>query len=35
MDPDQTAPTALFVYEALNILVEDKSIHYVITHLKG
>ena len=34
MDPDQTAPTgavcsgsALFVYEALNILVDDKITH--------
>ena len=37
MGPDQTAPTgavcagsALFVYEASNILVDDKNIHFVI-----
>ena len=34
MDPDQTAPTAgftLFVYEASNILVDNKKhIHFVI-----
>ena len=38
MDPDQTAPTGavrsgstMFVYEASNILVETKTIHFVIT----
>ena len=37
MDPDETAPTGeirsgstLFVYEASNILVDDKNIHFVI-----
>ena len=42
MDLDQTAPTGavlcgstLFVYEASNILVDDKNIHYVIMHFKG
>ena len=37
MDPDQTAPTGavwsgstVFVYEAANILVDDKNIHFVI-----
>ena len=29
MDPDQTVPT-LFVYEASNILVDDKKKHFVI-----
>ena len=42
MDPDQTAPTGavcygstLFVYEASNILVDDKNIHFVIMRFKG
>ena len=37
MDPDQTAPTGstLFVYEASNILVDDKNIHFVIIRFKG
>ena len=42
MDPDQTAPTGavcsgstLFVYEASNILVYDKNIHFVIMRFKG
>ena len=42
VDPDQTAPTGavwsgptLFVYEASNILVEDKNIHFVIMRFKG
>ena len=42
MDPDQTAPTGavisgstLFVFEASNILVDDKNIHFVIMHFKG
>ena len=42
MDPDQTAPTGtvksgstLFVYEASNILVEGKNIHFVIIRFKG
>ena len=43
MDPDQTAPTGavrfgstLFVlYEASNILVDDKNIHFVIICFKG
>ena len=37
VDPDQTAPTEavwsrswLFVYEASNILVDDKNIYFVI-----
>ena len=37
MDPDQTAPTGavwsgstLFAYEASNILVDDKNVHFVI-----
>ena len=34
MDPDQTAPT-LFVYEASNILVDDKNIQFVNMRLKG
>ena len=42
VDPDQTAhrgavlsgPT-LFVYEASNILVDDKNIHFVIMRFKG
>ena len=42
MDPDQTAPTGavssgftLFIYEALNNLVDDKNIHFVIMRFKG
>ena len=42
MDPDQTAPTGavwswstVFIYEASNILVEDKNIHFVIMRFKG
>ena len=42
MDPDQTASTeavrsgsTLFVYEASNMLVEDKNIHFVIMRFKG
>ena len=42
MDPDQTAPigavwsgSTLFVYEASNILVDNKNIHFVIMRLKG
>ena len=42
MDPDQTAPTGavcsgstLIVYEASNILVDDKNIHFVIMRFKG
>ena len=42
MDPDQTAPagavrsgSTLFVYEASNILVDDKNIHFVIMRLKN
>ena len=42
MDPDQTAPTVavwsgstLFVYEASNILVNDKSINFVVMPFKG
>ena len=34
MDADQTAPT-LFAYEASNILVDDKNIHYVNMRFKG
>ena len=37
MDPDQTAPTGavwsgstLFVYEASNISVDDKNLHFVM-----
>ena len=40
--PDQTAPveavlsgTTLFVYEASNILVDDKNIYFVIKRFKG
>ena len=33
MDPDQTAPT-VFVYEASNILSDDKNIHFVIMRFK-
>ena len=42
MDPDQTAPTGavstwsnLFVYEALNILVDDKKNTFCDYALKG
>ena len=42
MDPDQTAPTgvvrsgsALFVFEASHILVDDKNIHFVIMRFNG
>ena len=37
MDPDQTAPSGstLVVYEASNILVYDKNIHFVIMRFKG
>ena len=42
VDPGQTAPTGavwsgstLFVFEASNILVVDKSIHFVIMRFKG
>ena len=42
MDPDQTAPTgavqsgsALFVFVASHILVDDKNIHFVIMRFKG
>ena len=35
VDPDQTAPVCLFVYEASNILVDDKNIHFVIMRFKG
>ena len=43
MDQDQTAPTGavwsgstLFVYDASNILVDDKkNIHFVIMRFKG
>ena len=42
VDPDQTAPTeavwswsTLFIYEASNILVDDKNIHFVIMRFKG
>ena len=42
MDQDQTATTGavwsgftLFVYEASNILVDDKSIDFVIMRFKG
>ena len=42
MDPDQTAPTgavwsgySLFVYEASNILMDDKNIHFVVMRFKG
>ena len=31
MDSDQTAPT---VYDASNILVDDKNIHFVIMRFK-
>ena len=42
MDQDQTAPTGavlsgstLFIYEASNSLVDDKSIHLLIMRFKG
>ena len=42
MDPNQTAPTGtvlsgstLFVFDASNILVDDKNIHFVIMRFKG
>ena len=38
MDPDQTNPSesTLFVYEASNILVNDKkTLHYVIMRFTG
>ena len=37
MDPDQTAPigSALFVFKASHILVDDKNIHFVIMRFKG
>ena len=42
MDPDQTTPrgavlsgSIMFVYEASNILVVDKNIHFVIMRFKG
>ena len=42
MDPDQTAPTgavwsgsALFVFEASDILVDNKNIYFVIMLFKG
>ena len=42
MDPAQTAPTgavwsgsALFIFEALDSLVDDKNIHFVIVRFKG
>ena len=42
MDPDQTAPkdavcsgSTMFVYEASNILVDDKIIHFVIMRFKS
>ena len=39
MDPDQTAPvwsgSTLFIYEASNSLVDDKTIHFVIMRFKG
>ena len=42
MDPDQTAPTGavlsgstLFVYEASNIVVDDKNIKVVNMRFKG
>ena len=41
MDTDQTAPaeavwsgSTMFVYEASNILVDDKNIHFVIMGFK-
>ena len=42
MDPDQTTPVGavwsesrLFVYEASNIIVDDKNMHFVIERFKG
>ena len=37
MNPNQTAPTGstLFVYEASNILVDDKNIHFVIMRFES
>ena len=42
MDPVQIVPTGavrsgytLFVYEASNILVDDKNIHFVIMRFRG
>ena len=36
MEPDQTAPgSTLFVYEASNILVDDKNKHFVSMRFKG
>ena len=39
MDPDPTGAvwsgSTLFVYEASNILVDDKNIHFVILRFKG
>ena len=40
MDPDQTAPTvwsgsALFVFEASHVLVDNKNIHFVIIRFKS
>ena len=42
VDPDQTAPigavfsgSTLFVFEASNILVDSKNIHFVIMRFKG
>ena len=39
MDPDQTAPvrseSTLIVYEASNVLMDDKNMHFVIMHFKG
>ena len=41
MDPNQSAPigavrsgSTLFVYEASNVLVDDKNIHFVIMRFK-
>ena len=33
MDPDQTAPT-LFVFEASNIIVDDKNINFVVMRFR-
>ena len=42
VDPDQTAPTGaiwsestLFVYEVLNIWMDNKNIHLVVMRFKG
>ena len=37
MDSDHTAPpgSTLLVYEASNILVDDKKTHFVIMRFKG